>query len=536
MYGNCGSLDDAKAVFDRIHSPDLYSWHILMKAYGQNGYVDDAYVTFSHMPSRNDVSWNTMISAFAQNGHGKEALELFRRMQLNEVNPSKVTFVSLFDACASLKDSREGMGILSFMIIIGNIVDMVVGTALINMFGKCGAVPEAKDVFEKLVDRDIVTWTAMIATFSQNGYGKDALSCFSQMQETGFMPDTASFACAIDACATLGDLKRGQSVHISVIDIGFENRVPVGNALINMYGKCKSLYDAITVFYNMCNEDVVSWTAIIGACTQNSNGKEALRFYHQMRFEGILPNKVTLLCVLDACAILVAIGSAQEIHSTISICNSEYDDEAIMMGNALINVYGKCGSLPDARRVFNTMPKKDVVCWTSIIATLAQSGHVDEALGLFKQMAHEGIKPNDATFVCVLNACSHSGHINAAMKFFLSMKKDHEIEYKIDHYVCMVDLLGRAGHLNAAEDLIAQMPVEKANVAWLCLLGACRIHGDTVRASHAASHCDELDPNDITPFLTLSNTLSTTMHDALPLQYWSSEVLKKTLPLLNEYV
>ena len=100
----------------------------------------------------------------------------------------------------------------------------------------------------------------------------------------------------------------------------------------------------------------------------------------------------------------------------------------------------------------------------------------------------------------------------------------------------MVDLLGRAGHLDAAEDLIAQMPVEKANVAWLCLLGACRIHGDTVRASHAASHCDELDPNDITPFLTLSNTLSTRMHDALPLQYWSSEVLKKTLPLLNEYV
>lgn len=453
-----------------------------------------------------------MISAFAQNGHGRRALDLFRQMQLQNIKPNRVTFVSLLDACADLAALEEGLEIHSLMDMGRNEVDVVIGTALINMYGKCGAVCEATNVFNRLLDRDVVSWTAMIAAFSQNGYGREALDHFSRMQQKGFKLDTASCVCALDACASLGQLKEGRAVHAAIVDIGYEDRAAVGNALINMYGKCKSLCDARVVFNEMSNRDVVSWTAIIGACTQSGNGKEGLKVYTQMRLEGIMPNNITFLCALDACASVSAIGSGQEIHATIY--DSGYEGD-VMMGNALINMYGKCGSLYDARRVFNSIHQRDVVCWTSMIATLSQNGHVKEALDLFKQMKHEGIKPNDVTFVCTLNACSHTGQINAARQFFLSMNRDHGLPYSEDHYVCMIDLLGRAGHLDEAEDLIAYIPSEKVTVAWLCLLAACKIHGDAERAARAASHCHELDPNDVTPFVTLSNILSAA--DVVPL-------------------
>ncbi|MCO5582772.1 hypothetical protein L7F22_036671 [Adiantum nelumboides] len=504
MYGNCGHVVDARAVFARIRKPDVYSWHILMKAYGQNGQVDDAYTAFLQMPFRNDVSWNTMISAFAQNGHGRRALDLFHKMQLSDTHPDRLTLVSVLDACAEVADLEVGLEVHSLLDVGRNEMDAILGTALITMYGRCGAAAEAEIVFSGIFNRDVVSWTAMIAAFSQNGYGKEALEHFNEMQLKGFRPDIAAFVCAVDACAGLQLLNDGRAVHCGIIDVGYDDCLGAGNALINMYGKCKSLFDAKDTFNNALYRDVVSWTAIVRACAENADGKGGLKLYEQMKVEGILPNKVTLLCALDACAVTAAIASGREIHATIY--DFGYQGDA-MVGNAIINMYGKCGSLCDAKRVFYSLHQRDVVCYSSMIATLSQSGHIKEALELLKQMEKEGIKPNDVIFLCTLNACSHTGQINAARQFFYSMNRDHGLPYRVDHYVCMIDLLGRAGHLDEAEKLIAHIPSEQASVAWLCLLGACKIHGDKERAARATSFCHELEPNDVTSYVTLTNIL-----------------------------
>lgn len=143
-----------------------------------------------------------------------------------------------------------------------------------------------------------------------------------------------------------------------------------------------------------------------------------------------------------------------------------------MVGNVVINMYGKCGSLFDAKIVFNNLHQRDVVCYTSMIATFSQTSHKKEDLDLLKHMDRDGIKTNEVTFVCIVNACSHTRHINAAQQFLYSMNRDHGLPYRVDHYVCMIDLLGGAGHLFEAKKIIAHIPSEQANVAWLCLLGA----------------------------------------------------------------
>lgn len=120
-------------------------------------------------------------------------------------------------------------------------------------------------------------------------------------------------------------------------------------------------------------------------------------------------------------------------------------------------------------------------------------------------MQHDGMVPNDITFICILAACSRTGFVDTGIGYFLSMNKDHGMSYTMDHYVCMIDLLGRAGHLDEAENLIIRIPFDPVSITWLCLLGACRIHGDVERAVHVANHCFELDPKNGAAYVMLSN-------------------------------
>lgn len=455
------------------------------------------------MPQKDVVSWNTMIAAFARNGYGKEALDLFHTMKTEVLKPDKITFLCALDACTVLAGLKEGQEIHCALFDIGYEQDMMVGTALINMYGKCGSLHDARNVFHKMPHRDAVAWNAIISTCSQNGDGKKALDFFQQMQLEGVRPDKVSFLCVLDACVTIPALEKGQYIHAVIVDSGYEQDVTVGNTLLNMYGKCKSLYNAVNLFVRILHKNIVTWNAMIAVFSQNMHGKEALDLFVQMQLEGTKPDKVTLVCVLDACASLASLKDGQDIHMTIVSGRYEQD---VALGNALIDMYGKCGNLWEARNVFDRMHHHDVVSWTVMIASFSRNGLDMEALDLFYQMQFEGFKPDKTTFICILITCSRAGWVDEGRHFFVSMNKDCGIQHNGDHYVSMIDLLSRSGKLDEAEDLIENMPLEKLGLAWLCLLGAYKIHGDIGRALHAAEKCFKFDPENVAPYVVLSNT------------------------------
>ncbi|KAJ7526566.1 hypothetical protein O6H91_16G012500 [Diphasiastrum complanatum] len=478
MYGDCGSIEDARSVFDNLPKINLYSWNILMNAY-------------------------------AQNGCGREALECFQRMQCDGIRPDQVSFVAALDACSSIAALEKGQEVHAAIVRRGYDRQLIVGNALVNMYGKCASLGDARNVFNQMVNRDVISWTAMITALSQNGHCDEALDFFDQMQGAGFKPNPITFVCALDACASLADLKKGQEIHAAIVEAGYEGRADMGNgflnmhnALVNMYGKCGSLEDARRVFSRMPSRTVASWTAMITACSQNGHSKEALCLFNRMQSDGIKPDQITFVTVLDACTSLAALEKGQEIHAAIVECGYE---EQVVVGTALINLYGKCGSLEDARNVFGRMPVRDVVSWNAMIAACAHNGHGMEALDLFDYMQSDGFKPNHVTFLSVLAACSHTGRVDAARRYFNSMREDHSLIPKVEHNVCLIDILGRAGLLDDAENLINSMPLESKARVWLCLLGACRIYGDVERGARAASHAIKLDPENAAPYVLLSN-------------------------------
>ncbi|KAJ7540063.1 hypothetical protein O6H91_10G000500 [Diphasiastrum complanatum] len=489
-------------IIKRGFQSDVVVGNTLVDMYAKCGCTEDARELFDNMNERDAVSWIAMIAGYAQNGLGKEALALYEQMKQEGVQPDNVTFVLLLKACASLAALEQGRQLHSDIIKRGFQSDVIVGSTLLNMYAKCGCTEDARELFDNMSERNVVSWTAMIAGYAQNGLGKEALALYEQMKQEGMQPNNVTFVLLLKACASLADLEQGKQLHSEIMKRGFQSDVVVGNTLVDMYAKCGCTEDAHELFDNMSERDLVSWNAMIAGYAQNGLGKEALALYEQMKQEGMQPNNVTFVLLLKACANLAALEQGKQLHFEIIKRGFQSD---VVVGNTLVDMYAKCGCTEDARELFENMSERDVVSWNAMIAGYAQNGLAQEALALFEQMQGEGTKPGEVTYISVLSACAHSGLVDQGRYVFDSMCKNHGVTPTKEHYACMVDLLGRAGYLAYAELFINKMPIQPDSVVWMTLLGAARNHGHVEIGRRAFDRVVKLEPKNAAPYVLLSN-------------------------------
>lgn len=236
---------------------------------------------------------------------------------------------------------------------------------------------------------------------------------------------------------------------------------------------------------------------------QNEHGESAFKLFCKMQRENITLDESTFASAVGVCAILgAAIEKGKELHASIIKTGFE---SAFCVRSLLVTMYSKCGSIEDAKEVFDRKPTLDVVLWNAMIASYAQHGYGEQALQLFAQMQCVGLKPNCMTFVSVLSACSHAGLMDEGYHLFNSMISCYQITPTMEDYNCMVDISGRAGHLNEAMEFINKMPVEADAMIWRTLLGACRVHGNLELEKYAAQRILELEPEDSAANVLLSN-------------------------------
>lgn len=370
------------------------------------------------------------------------------------------------------------------------------------MYAKCARVVESREVFDKLDKVDVVSWNAMMAAYTLNGHDEDAVNIFCQMQRTGMKPDHFTFTIVLGACPNPEALEQGRQVHGLIAKVGLLSEIPLGNALVTMYSRCGVMEDAHKVLSKMFRRNTVSWTAMIAGCAQNGYAEDAVKLFCQMQWESFKANEFTFASVLMAYASLANLHQGRQIHA--HIMKTGYESE-VSVANALVDMYSKCGSIRDSQQVFNKMSKRDVVSWTVIVVACAQHGHGKEALELFRQMEHTGIKPDDVTFLGVLSACSHVGLVEEGRHLFYLMIQNYGIKPRMEHYACMVDLLGRSGQLYMAEDFITKMGIESDASIWETLLAACRTHGNMELGKRVAERLLQLEPHRDAAYVLLSN-------------------------------
>jgi len=264
--------------------------------------------------------------------------------------------------------------------------------------------------------------------------------------------------------------------------------------------------EALKLFKEMPHRTVVAWNAMIAGFVQNGHGEEALKLFQQMQLTGVRPDSKTFASILPVFANFAALELGREIHGRI--IRSGFQSEVVVV-NALIDMYAKCGSRMKARQLFDKMYQRNVVSWTAMIAGYAMHGFVEEALKLFEKMKQSGMNPNSVTLVCVLSACSHAGLVNEGYYHFKSISENYHITPVMEHYSCMVDLLGRAGRLHEAQEFINNMPITPDAAVWSCLLSACRMHNNLQLGEYTAERIFQLGCKDAAPYVLLSNIYAT---------------------------
>ncbi|MQL68959.1 hypothetical protein Taro_001229 [Colocasia esculenta] len=480
--------------------------------------LDYAVRVFRATQTHNVVVHNNMVKCFAAHKCPTGAFSTYDRMKALGVSPNNFTFTFLLKACESREFFEGGKEVHAQIIRYGFVSNVFVQNTLLDFYSKCcRELAFARRIFDEMPERDVVSWNAMVSAYAIRGDMELALVLFESMPER----NVVSWNSVITGLSKAGDMHLAQLIF---------NRMAVrnvvsGNAMITGYVACSNMEAARSIFeqmeeknvvtwsamvsgyikfghkeaarklfYQMPVKSVVSWNAMIAGYNQNCRYDLALQAFQEMLIDGrCMPDEVTLIIVASACGHLGSLEHGNWVYSYMKKNGFEF---SISLGNAIIDMFSKCGDMKSSVAVFHQMTRRCVITWTTMIWGLAINGQCREAFSLFEEMCSLRAEPDDVTFIAVLSACTHGGLVEEGRRTFAQMVEEFGIKPKIEHYGCIVDLLARAGNLEEAIQFIRSMPMEPNAVIWAALLSSCKLYGNEELVDFVSRKMAELEPLD----------------------------------------
>ncbi|CAM0879950.1 unnamed protein product [Alopecurus aequalis] len=466
-------------------------------------------------------------------------LRMYAGMLVRRSRPDAYTFPPLLKAVAGERGAVSpavGDAIHAHVVKFGLDLNAHVASSLVLMYATRGDRVMARallDAWPVVGGGTPVMWNALISGCKRSRQFRMSCCSFVDMMKAGVIPTPVTYISVLSACGRDNGILLGMQVHKCIVESGMLPDLKVENALVDMYAECGEieaacgLFEGMQVrdmvswtsvisgfvrlgqvdrakalFDRMPEKDTVSWTAMIDGYVQTGRFREALEIFREMQVSKVMADEFTMVSVVTACAQLGALETGEWARIYMSRHGIKMDT---FVGNALIDMYSKCGSIERALDVFKEMHSRDKFSWTAIILGLAVNGHGKEAIDMFYRMLTAFEAPDELTFVGVLTACTHAGLVDKGQDFFLSMIGTYSVAPNVMHYGCIIDLLGRAGKLTEALETIGKMPMRPNSAIWGTLLAACRVHGNSEIGELAAANLLELDPENSMAYILLSN-------------------------------
>lgn len=483
---------------------NIFVGSALIEFYSKCGKLVEALRVLEDFPRPDAVMFTSMVSSYEQNDFPEEAIAFFSRLLMVEcIYPDPVMLVSVVSACSQLLNFKLGSCVHGFVIRRGFDSELSLVNSLLNLYAKTGSISIAASLFRRMPQKDIISWSSMVACYAHNGAAIEALDLFKEMIDKGIEPNTVTLISALQACADACNLAEGKKIHELAAWKGFELDISIATALIDMYMKCFLPDKAMDVFERIPKKDVVSWAALLGGYAHNGMAYKSMELFRDMLSNETQPDAVAMVKILAASSESGILQQAVCLHGYVIA--SGFNNN-IFVGASLIELYSKCGSINSAKKVFEWMINKDVVIWSAMIAAYGIHGQGRQALETFDLMVKRAaVRPNNVTLIAILSACSHAGLVEEGMEIFKRMSPEYLLKPRSEHYGIMVDLLGRMGQLDKAMDIIYQMPTPAGPHVWGALLGACRIHQNIEMGEIASNNLLQLDPNHVGYYILLSH-------------------------------
>ncbi|KAK4601764.1 hypothetical protein RGQ29_011050 [Quercus rubra] len=390
MYAKCGSMDEARLVVDKMGERDV-------------------------------VTWTTMINGYILNGDARSALALCQLMQFDGVRPNSVSIASLLSACGSLCSLEYGKCFHGWAIRQRVESDVIVETALIDMYAKCKKIYLSLRVFAKTTKKRTVPWNAILSGYIHNGLAREATEYFKQMLMEALQPNDATLNSLLPAYSILADLQQATNIHCYLVISGFLSSTEVATGLIDIYSKCGSLESAHKIFSGVPEKekDIILWSVIIACYGVHGHGEIAVSLFNQMVQSGVKPNEVTFTSVLHAC-------------SHAGLVDKGFNLFKFMLENH------KMSPRPDH--------------YTCLVDLLGRAGRLDEAYDLIKTMP---FKPNYAVWGALLGACVIHENVElgkVAAKWLFELEPENT-----GNYILMAKIYATAGRWKDAENVRRMM-------------------------------------------------------------------------------
>ncbi|CAK9153743.1 unnamed protein product [Ilex paraguariensis] len=397
-----------KAGFDY----DVFVNTGLVCLYAKCGYFDYAYRAFDDIPEKNVVSWTAIISGYISFGRLREAIQMFRRLLEMNLRPDSFTLVRVLSACTQLGDIYTGEWLHRYLMSIGMERNVFVGTSLVDMYSKFGNMERARSVFDEMLEKDIVSWSAMIQGYASNGHPKEALDLFHRMQKENLKPDCYALVGVFSACARLGALELGEWAITLVDKNEFLSNPVLAAASIDMFAKCGKMASAWEVFKGMKKKDLVVWNAAISGLAMNGHVKAAFGLFGQVEKLGIQPDGNTFIGLLCGCTHSGLVDEGRRYFYSMTRVFSL--TPTIEHYGCLVDLFGRAGLLDEAHQLINSMPMQaNAIVWGALLGGCRLHRDTQLAEHVLKQLIE--LEPrNSGNYVLLSNLYSANHKWNDA--------------------------------------------------------------------------------------------------------------------------
>ncbi|ONI18700.1 hypothetical protein PRUPE_3G233200 [Prunus persica] len=388
-----------------------------------------------------------------------DAIRVLNSIDSGEITLKPILYASLLQTCTKAVSFNHGLQIHAHVVKSGLETDRFVGNSLLSLYFKL--VPnmsETRRVFDGLFVKDVISWTSMITGYVRAGKPGNSIEVFYDMLKFGIEPNAFTLSAVVKACSEIGDLRLGLCFHGVVVRRGFVSNHVIISALINMYGRNYRSEDARLLFDELTEPGAICWTSIISALTRSDLFEEALGFFYLMhRYHGLSPDGFTFGTVLAACGNLGRLRQGREMHAkviTYGLCGN------VVVESSLVDMYGKCGSVECARRVFDRIPKKNSVSWSALLGVYCQTGDFESVINHFREMEEADLY----SFGTVLRACAGLAAVQQGKEVHCQYVRrcgwrDVIVESALVH------LYAKCGCIDFARRVFTQMPVRNL-ITW----------------------------------------------------------------------
>lgn len=473
----------------------------LIHKHCQAGRTNDARKVFDEMPERNIVTYSTIIYGYSCNGLFREAIAFFKSMLRSGISPNSFSLVAVLLGMSGIGTSQLTENLHARIVKTGLGANSFLRSALVDCYAKCHEPKKSFALFSEFHEPDLVTCNAMISGFVYNSLFEEALLLYKQISAIGFDLQLTTMISILESCAGYGSFSLCESLHGYAIKIGFDLDVCVANSVFKMYLSFRNIDIVNRAFELLSVKDVVTWTALMGFLLEHGQTRDVLDLFFKMRYNGIVPDKITMLNLVRACALLGNIKLCKLVHSYSMVQGFGFEPSVI---NSLISMYFKCGDAILAKNLFDLMQEKNLVSWTCMISGYMQNGFPSEGMKLFHKLRRENTFIMDkATIVTLLAICGD-------IVDFLLMKQFHAYSLKLGLYPfvpvknALITAYGKCGCIEFSCKVFEEIS-NRSVVSWNAMILSHGINGEGNKAVDLFVNMRNMgfEPDNITYLSTL---------------------------------